>query len=410
MNRRQFLPVIAAPVFAPWRSDAKDADWPQWQGPNRDNVSSETGLMNSWPGEGPKVVWTSGGLGNGYGTVAIAEDRIYLQGTRARDSVLWCLNRADGKPVWNAPLGKSLPQDRGPGPRGTPTVDGDRIYALTENGDLACIRVKDSNGIWHKNIVADFRGHNPGWLISESPLVDGAMVAFTPGGRHAGIVAVDKMTGRDVWVANELSDAPGYASIIAADVQGVRTLMTLTSDAGVGVRAKDGKLMWRYERCANGTANCATPIYSNNKVFYTSAYGTGCALLNLAAQDGMVAAKEAYFSRDMMNHHGGVVLVKEHLYGFSNNILTCMEFATGKVAWRNRSVGKGSLTYADGKLFLLGEGNMAGLAKATPESYQELGKFEIADSGLPSWAHPVVCGGRLYIRNQGTLACYDVRG
>jgi outer membrane protein assembly factor BamB len=412
MNRRQFLPIIAVPAFANWRADAKanEAEWPQWRGPNRDGLSAETGLAQSWPGGGPKNLWSVNGLGNGYGSLAIAQDRIYVQGGHDRQSVVWALNRADGKTVWSAPLGQFLDDERGPGPRGTPTVDGDRIYALSENGDLACLRAKDGSGVWHKNILRDFNGRNPHWLLSESPLVDGNKLVFTPGGPGAGMVAVDKMTGRDVWMAKELNDPAGYASAIVADIQGVRTLMNLTARAGVGVRASDGKLMWRYERVANGVANVATPVYSDSRVFYTSAYGTGCALLSLKAQDGMVRADEGYFNREMMNHHGGVLVVGGYVYGFSNAILTCLEFATGKAMWKHRSVGKGSLTYADGKLILLSENNVAGMAKASPESYQELGRFEIADQGLPSWAHPVVCGGRLYVRNQGTLACYDIRG
>jgi outer membrane protein assembly factor BamB len=204
-------------------------------------------------------------------------------------------------------------------------------------------------------------------------------------------------------------DQAAYSSCIVANIQGVRTIMTLTSRAGVGVRANDGKLMWRYDRVANRVANVATPIFFNDKVFYTSAYDTGCALLRLKSENGLVKAEEAYFSPDMMNHHGGAVLVNGYLYGFSNAILTCMEFATGKVLWRNRSVGKGCLTYADGSLFLLSEDNKVGLAEANPSAYVEKGRFEITDQGWPSWAHPVVHGGRLYIRNQGVLACYDIK-
>lgn len=410
MKRRDFLPIIAAPAFIPRLARAHAAEWPQWRGPNRDGLSSETGLLNSWPSGGPKVLWTASNLGSGYGSVAVAGDRIYLQGGRNRESVVWCLDANGGKPVWHAPLGEALDQDRGPGPRATPTVDGDRVYALSENGTLAAIRAKDAHLAWHKNILRDFGGRNPNWLLSESPLVDGNKLIVSPGGSGTGIVAVDKMTGKDIWSSKELSDPAGYSSVIAADVDGIRTYMGLTARAAVGVRASDGKLMWRYERVANRTANCTTPIYSQNKVFYSSAYGTGCALLSLKGSDGMVHADEVYFNREMMNHHGGVVLVNGYLYGFSNAILTCMDFNTGNVAWKDRSVGKGSLTYADGKLFLLGEGSVAGLAKASPESYQELGRFSIPDSGLPSWAHPVVSNGKLYIRNQGTLTCYDVRG
>jgi outer membrane protein assembly factor BamB len=217
------------------------------------------------------------------------------------------------------------------------------------------------------------------------------------------------MTGAEIWRAKELSDTTGYASCIAADIGGVRTIMNFTSRAAVGVRASDGKLMWSYDRAANRTANCTTPVFANNKVFFSSAYNTGSALLTLTPQSGEVKAQEAYFTKEMMNHHGGLVLVNGYLYGFSNSILTCMEFDTGKVMWQNRSVGKGSLAYADGMLYLLGEKQTVGLAEANPQAYIEKGRFPIQDLGRDSWAHPVVVGGKLYLRNQGTLTCYDVK-
>jgi outer membrane protein assembly factor BamB len=248
------------------------------------------------------------------------------------------------------------------------------------------------------------------WLISESPLVDGPHLVVSPGGPAAGMVKLDKLTGKTIWTAKELSDHAAYASVIAADVQGVRTYMTFTSSAGVGVRASDGKLMFRYPKAANRVANVATPIYSDNKVFFTSAYGTGGGLLDLSVANGEVTAKEAYFTQDMKNHHGGVVLVDGYLYGYNDAILVCLEFATGKLMWRDRSVGKGSVTYADGRLYLQGENNVVGLAEAAPAGYKEKGRFEIPDKGLPSWAHPVVSDGRLYVRNQDTLLVYDVRG
>ena len=388
---------------------AAERDWPQWQGPDRTGVSTETGLLKQWPQAGPPMTWSISNLGKGYGTAAIQGDRIYMQGTQGGNSVVFCLNRADGKTIWTRQLGRSLDNDKGGGPRGTPTVEGGLIYALSEDGDLACLQADHGAVVWTRNILRDFKGSNPQWLLSESPLIDGNNLIVTPGGNQAGVVALDKATGKTVWTAGGLSDPAAYSSCIVADVQGVRTIMTLTSRAGVGVRARDGKLMWHYEKVANDTANITTPIFFKDKVFYTSDYNTGCVLLGLKAENGEVKAEQVYFSREMMNHHGGVVLVNGYLYGFSNTILTCMEFETGKVLWRHRSVGKGSLTYADGNLYLLGEENTAGLAEANPTAYVERGRFEIADQGWPSWAHPVVCGGRLYIRNQGVLACYDVK-
>jgi len=223
------------------------------------------------------------------------------------------------------------------------------------------------------------------------------------------MVKLDKLTGKTIWTSKDLSDPAAYASVIAADVQGVRTYMTFTAAAGVGVRASDGKLMFRYPRAANRTANIATPIFSNNKVFFTSGYGTGGGLLNLSAQNGEVTSNEAYFTLNMKNHHGGVVLVGDYIYGFNDAILTCLEFATGNVMWRDRSVGKGSVSFADGHLYLQSETNVVGLAEATSSGYVEKGRFTIPDKGMPSWAHPVVSDGRLYVRNQDSLMVYDVK-
>ncbi|MBK9315293.1 MAG: PQQ-like beta-propeller repeat protein [Acidobacteria bacterium] len=410
MKYNRWLAVMLMLSLSPMTTGAPAAgDWPQWRGPDRTGVSQEKGLLKQWPASGPRKNWSISNLGEGYGSLAIQGDRIFVQGTNRNASVVFSLNRADGKMVWSAALGPKVDEGRGNGPRSTPTIDGDRIYVLTENGDLACLRGRDGSRVWSKNILREFGGDNPHWLISESPLIDGNRVIVSPGGKGAGIVALDKMTGKTVWTSSELNDEAGYASCIIADVGGVKTIMNFTSRAAVGVRASDGKLMWRYDRAANNTANCTTPVYLNNKVFFSSAYGTGAALLDLTPQGGEVKAREVYFTRDMQNHHGGVVLVNGYIYGFSNSILTCIEFATGKKMWSDRSVGKGALTYADGMLFLMGENNLVGLAEATPSGYKEKGRFSIADQGKPSWAHPVVAGGKLYIRNQGELAAYDVK-
>lgn len=384
------------------------SDWPQWQGPDRTGVSKETGLLKQWPSSGPPVVWTAVGLGTGYGSMAVAGDRVYVQGARGRSSAVVAINRADGKEVWSKALGTTENNDQGPGPRGTPTVDGDRLYVLSEAGDLWCLKT-DGTQVWHRNILNDFQGEQLRWLISESPLVDGDAVVVAPGGRGAGMVKLDKMTGKTIWTSKGLDDPAGYSSNIVADIGGVRTYMRLTSRAGVGVRASDGKLMWHYTRAANDVANITTPVFFDNKVFYTSAYDTGAGLLALTPQNGEVTAKEIYFTRDMKNHHGGVVLIDGYLYGFNDSILTCLEFATGKLMWRDRSVGKGSVTYADGNLYIQGENNTFGLAEASPSGYHERGRFPIVDKGLPSWAHPVISNGRLYVRNQDTLSVYDIK-
>ena len=413
MLKHRYLTVLLFTFCVVSVMDAPHAagdDWPQWRGPDRDGLSRESGLLEEWPSSGPEREWTVSNLGPGYGSLAIKGDRIYVQMTVGQRSAVASVNRADGRLVWSTALGRGRSNGEGPGPRGTPTVDGNRLYVLTESGDLASLRAPDGSIIWQRNILQDFGGRNISWLVSESPLVDGNNVIVTPGGRGAGVVALNKMTGDVVWTSDELSDEAGYASIVAGTVGGVRVLMTLTGMAGVGLRASDGKLMWRYQRPSNRTANITTPIFHDNKVFYTSAYGTGGGLLALKASGGEVEAEEVYFTRQMQNHHGGVILVDGYLYGFHNSILTCMDFETGEVMWRDRSVGKGSLTYADGNLYIFSERNVVGLAESTPEGYSEKGRFRIPDQGWPSYAHPVVSDGRLYLRDQSVLYSYDVRG
>jgi outer membrane protein assembly factor BamB len=403
-----FCAVALLPMAA--GTTAPVADWPQWRGPLRDGKSTETGLLKQWPEKGPAVSWSISNLGEGYGSLAIRGDRIYVQGTKEKESAVFCLNRADGKTIWSVVMGQWLVQDKGNGPRGTPTLDGDRLYVLTENGELACLKESDGSRVWGKNILKEYGGSNPRWHLSESPLIDGNKLIVSPGGSGAGIVALDKMTGKEIWRTKELSGEASYASNIIAEVGGVRSYINFTAGAAVGVRANDGKLLWSYGNVANRVANCSTPVFADNKVFFSSAYNTGGALLNLKAENGEIKAEEAYFTKEMMNHHGGMVLVDGYLYGFSNAILTCIEFNTGKVMWKDRSVGKGSITYADGMLYLLGEKLMAGLAEANPKAYVEKGRFPINDRGWDSWAHPVVIGGKLYIRNQNELTCYDVKG
>jgi outer membrane protein assembly factor BamB len=410
VTRRGFSLLVLATAAIALRlsSRAKAEDWPQWRGENRSGLSRETGLLTEWPAGGPALAWTAQNLGVGFGSIATSGDRVYVQGLRDGRSIVSALNQVDGRGLWSKALGPGRENGQGSGPRSTPTIDGDRLYVLTENGDLACLK-NDGTMVWQRNILKDFGGRNIPWLISESPLVDGAQVIVSPGGRSASMVALDKMTGRTIWTTRELSDEAGYASPIVADVQGVRTVMTLTAEAGVGVRAADGKLMWKYRPVANSTANITTPVFFDNKVFYASDYGTGGALLDLRAENGEVKAREIYFTRDMQNHHGGVVLVNGYLYGYNNSILTCIEFATGRMAWRHRAVGKGAVSAAEGHLYIVGENQTVGLVEANPAGYRERGRFQIRDLGAPTWAHPVVSNGRLYVRNQATLASYDIR-
>lgn len=297
---------------------------------------------------------------------------------------------------------------RGDGPRGTPTVDGDRVYAEGGNGDVTCLEADTGKTVWHVNLSQDFGGRRPGWGYSESPLVEDNLLIVTPGGKGGTLLALDKYTGEPIWQSEEVDEGAQYSSPVAADIHGVRTIVQFARKSVFGVTADKGRFLWSYSGANNGTANCATPIVHDNDVFASSAYGTGGGLAKILAEGDGQKAEEVYFEKKMANHHGGIVKVGDYMYGFGSGLI-CMNFKTGEIAWQDRSVGKGSLCYADGMLYLLSEGHQVGLAEATPEEYREHGRFKIASRGRPSWAHPVVAGGVFYIRDQQSLTAYDVR-
>jgi len=383
------------------------ADWPQWRGPNRDGISPETGLLDSWPKGGPPLVWKVQGLGQGYSAAAVSGGRLFIQGQSGDLQFVMAFDANTGKQLWKTANGRSFREQRGYGPRGTPTVDGDRVYALAADGWLMCLEAATGKKIWDMNIVERFRGRILQWGISESPLVDGDRVIVTPGGRNAAVVALNKTNGEVLWQSQ--SDEGGYSSPVAFDAGGARKLVVFTGDGAIGLSEKNGALEWRYDKVSNRVANIATPIVHNGKVFLSSDYGTGCALLNLSADRGSLRASEVYFNRDMRNHYSTSVLVGEYLYGYSSSILTAMKFQTGEVAWRDRSVGKGSLIYAEGHLYCRGENGAVGLVQATPEAYREKSRFEMPKGEFPTWSPPVIAGGKLYLRDQETLYCYNIK-
>ena len=379
-------------------------NWPQWRGPNRDGISKETGLLKQWPDGGPPLAWKATGAGRGYSSFSISNGKIYTMGLRGDREFVIAFDVATGKEVWATPHGTAFRNDRGDGPRGTPTVDGDRIYALGGSGDLSALDARTGKIVWSKNILQTFGGSNIVWGISESPLVLGNKVLVNAGGRDASIVALNKADGSVIWKSQ--SDEAGYSSAIPADINGVTQVVFFTAQRALGLDSRDGRLLWDYQRPANNVANAATPIVRANRIFISSDYGTGGGVVEIKPDN---KAQEIYFNKDMKNHHSSSVLIGDHLYGFSSSILTAMKFDTGELAWRDRSVGKGSLVYADGHLYLLSENGVVGLVEATPTGYKEKGRFRIQQDSLPTWAHPVVAGGRLYLRDQDTIYAYDVR-
>jgi outer membrane protein assembly factor BamB len=390
------------PVFV-FALAAGAADWPQWRGPNRDGISTETGLLASWPPGGPPVVWKTNGLGEGYSSLAIVNGRIYTQGQRNKQEFVLSFDAKTGAKLWETATSRDYRNDRGDGPRGTPTIDGDRLYAMTGDGVVVCMDNATGKIIWSQNVAQKYGGSIPQWGFSESPLIDGGRLIIMPGGRGAALVSLNKADGSLQWKTG--SDHAGYSSAIVANVSGVRQVLALSGEAAMGVMEDNGELLWRYTRVSNRTANIATPIYENGSVFLSSAYGTGAALLTL----GPKSMSEVYFTNEMKNHYSTSVLVGGYLYGFNDSILTAMHFATGKVSWKNRSVGKGSVTFGDKHLYLLSEDGVIGLAEPNADAYKEVSRFQISKGSLPTWSPLVISDGRMYFRDQDNLTSFDIK-
>ncbi|NLH16537.1 MAG: PQQ-binding-like beta-propeller repeat protein [Phycisphaerae bacterium] len=445
------------------------ADWPQWQGINRDAKSPDTGLLKQWPQNGPPLAWRIDKLGGGDGGPAIAGGRIYLMSNRGDQEVVIALSEKDGSEIWVSPLGPAFRQQASQGREGpscTPTVDGDRLYVVGLAGNVACLQTSDGKIVWQKSLADDFGGRRPMWSFRESPLVDGDKVIVTPGGTDAMLVALNKLTSETIW-KSKMPDAPAaaapapggaggpgegrggpdgprgpgegrggrggrgggfggggggasYASAIAIDFEGQRQIVQLTASALIGVAAADGKFLWRYDKPANRMGiNCSTAVHSDGMIFASSAYGAGGGLVKLSKDaSGAIKAEEVYATTDMQNHHGGMILLDGYLYGATGGneggALACMEFKTGKILWDLRKDGqrraKGSLTYADGLLYYRMEDGVVVLVEPKPDKYAEVSRFEQPDrSKLPAWAHPVIANGNLYIRDQDILFCYDVK-
>jgi outer membrane protein assembly factor BamB len=400
-------------------------NWPQWRGPNRDAVSDEKGLLADWPAAGPPLAWKAAGAGAGFSSVAVTGGRVFTMGDRDGRQFVLAFNEADGKPLWSAPIGSPTYDDQSTGPRGTPTVDGELLYAIGSEGELVCLETASGKERWRKNLTTDFGGRMmSGWRFSESPLIDGDGVVVTPGGAKAGLVALEKRTGREIWRAALPSspgpkgrDGAGYSSMVISNAGGVKQYVQLLGRGLVGVRAADGMVLWQYNRVANDVANIPTPVVKDDYVFASTSYQTGASLLRLAKSGDGIEASEVYFltSQTLQNHHGGFVLVGEHLYGghgHNQGFPFCLDLTTGKFAWgpniRNAGQGSAAVVYADSRLYYRYQNGKMLLIEATPEAYREHGSFDIPDVSKPSWSHPVVTGGKLYLREQDNLYCYNV--
>lgn len=393
----------------------QDPFWLQFHGPNRDNLSTEKGLLKKWPEKGPTLLWTATGLGHGFSSVSIAASMIYTAGNIQKDTVISALNM-DGKVLWQVKNGKAWTGDH-PGTRGTPTVDGDRLYHESPHGDVLCLKAKTADRMWQVNILEKFQSKHPTWALAESLLVDGAgeppHVICCPGGPQTCMVALDRHTGSVVWRAPSTGELAGYASPILAECQGLRIIMTLTSKGMIGVNADTGELLWHVKHKSYADENIIMPIFHDGQVF-VSTLQAGSVKWKIHVKDGKASVEEVWRTQELDNHHGGVLLLNGYLYGTSTirnrNLWVCLDWETGESKYADKGVGKGSLTYADGMLYTLSENGVMGLVRPTPAGHELISSFKIPEGGKgPSWAHPVVCGGRLYIRHGEFLYAYAVR-
>jgi outer membrane protein assembly factor BamB len=427
---RIYFSVLSVTLACGRHSTACAEDWPQWQGPDRNAVSKERGLLQEWPTDGPSLAWKATGLGKGMGGIAVSRGRIYTTGDDAEKKAwLYVFNESDGKPVWSAKIGDGgNPGNifKPHGPRATPTIDGDRIYILGQKGDFVCYTL-EGNEVWRVNYIKDFGGIMPVWGFSESPLVDGDRIICTPGAADAVLMAIDKKTGKPIWQCKVPEGPTGdrgflgtsgaaYSSPIAVDFEGVRHYVQLTATTLVGVAASDGKLLWRYDRASNThRINCTTPFYHDGIVYAASAYDAGGGAVKLGKDaGGAITATEVFFTPRMKNHHGGMIVVDNCVYGAAGGnqggFLVCLDMETGKELWSERKAPKGSLLMADQRLYLRTERGEMILIGPNRERFIERGRFKQPDRTRdPAWTHPVIANGKLYIRDQDTLFCYDIK-
>ncbi len=385
--------------------------WPQWRGPNRDGISPEKGLLQQWPLAGPKLVWKASGCGKGFSSVSVSGGKIFTMGDGSDGSHVHCFEESTGKKVWSSPVvGKT--GGNYAGTKSTPTVDGNRVYALGQFGDLVCLNTADGKIVWRKSLTDDFAGRFSEWNYTESPLIDGERLIICPGGRAGLMVALNKSTGAPLWRTQSWNDDAQYVSPVIAEFGGRRQYVTMTMQNVGGVSAETGQLLWKAAR-AGATAVIPSPIIYNDMVYVTSGYNIGCHAFKIGMNGPRFTASQVYWNKELINHHGGVVLVGKHVYGHSDRGgWTCMDIETGEVKWKHFSVGKGAALYADGRLYCRAEaGNGAiALVEANPDAYREVGRFDQPDrSNQNSWAHLAIANGRLLVRDQDVLLAYDIR-
>jgi outer membrane protein assembly factor BamB len=390
--------ALGAAAAAP----ALGADWPSWRGPGHDGVSPEKGWFAPWPADGPKTIWKAS-VGTGYSAVAIGGGRLFTMGNAGGQEIVYALDAATGRELWRHayPCGlKPLRGDLG-GPAATPVVDGERVYAMGHEGRLSCL---DAAGkpVWSVDVLKDLGAEPSRYGCPASPLVDGTLLVLNLG---AAGIALDKETGRPVW-----KSAPGpggYASPVPFSPGGLRAFALFTPAGIAAVDAADGRVLWQHPWTTQYDLNLADPLVSGSRVFISSGYDKGAALLEAASGKPEVV----WQNKEMRNHFSSSVLWKGHVYGFDGNThapldcsLKCVDLATGAATWKHAGLRLGGLVASDGRLVVLGDTGELAVAEASPAAYRELARAQVL--GGRCWTPPVLCDGRVYARNaEGVIVC-----
>jgi outer membrane protein assembly factor BamB len=416
-TRRDFLRYGASALALGAAPGVLAADWGQFRGPARDGISKEKGLLQEWPAGGPKLVWKNESVLFGFGAPAVAEGRVFLVSNEGpNNEFVQALDAKDGSRIWACGLGKvGNPQQQPsyPGSRTTPTVDGNLLYAMGSDGDLVCVETATGKIRWKRSMKETFGARLGTWAISESPLIEGDKVIVTPGGPEATVVALNKTNGELVWkTAAPEQDEAAYSSAILHEIGGVKQIVHFLGKGVAGLDVKTGQILWRYPRTAlKSPANIPTPVVRGEYVYTASGLG-GAGLVKVKAEGGKFTPEEVYFATRLPNAIGGCVLVGDYMYGTGGAGLMCVEFMTGTIKWTERGVGPGSILFADGRLYIHGEGGATALVEPSPEGYKEKGRIEASDvpgrGTNKAWAYPAIANGRLYIRELGLLWCYDI--
>lgn len=423
------VPFLACAFFVV--AVATAADWPGFRGPNRDGICTETGLLKSWPKDGPKVTWTARNLGLGWGTPSVADGKIFGIGTRGGKDGMWALKEVDGKELWFTPFADPATglANQTNGPASTPTFHKGKVYAVSNNGTLTCLDAKTGAKAWSKNYTSDFGGSQPKWGYTESVYADGDKIICAPGGKGSAVVALKADNGDVIWKTDvgAVGQAGGYSSPLKATVAGKEMYVVLLGQQSgvVGVDPESGKLLWQYKNtpATGGIAQIPTPIVQGDKVWVSTSYGGGAALLQIVPSGDKFDVKElkAYRKPELNNHHGGMVLVGDHIYfGHDQNggSPVCVDFKTGNIKWgpeKPPAGGQGSAAVlaADGRLYFRYQNGTMVLIEPSPDELKVVSSFKLPTPDVKSypqsWPHPVIANGKMLIRDQNVMYAYNVK-